>query len=78
MLYRQVFKSLAGVQKRAAFERAHASDRGNVNYRFYIVRCRGGKPDILPFDRGVKYDYRIEKSLKDYPSDPRLLAQLED
>lgn len=73
MLYAQVFKSLANAQKRAAFENAHAKDgsRGNVNYRFFVVRCRNGKPDTLPFDRRVTYDYRIEKTLSDYPTDPR-------
>lgn len=80
MLYRQVFKTLAGVQKRIAFERAHVRDgeRGNVNYRFFAVRCINGKPDVLPFDRKTVYDYRIEKTLKEYPSDPRLLAQIGD
>lgn len=73
MLYSQVFKTLAAVHKRVAFERAHSRDRGNVNYRFYVVRCRQGKPDALPFDRSVSYDYRIERSLSDYPSDPRTL-----
>ena len=65
MLYQQVFKSLAGAQKRAAFERAHVKDgrRGNVNYRFFVVRCVNGKPDGEPFDSRRKYDYRIEKTL---------------
>lgn len=76
MLYRQVFKSLAGAQKRVIFERAHVKDgeRGNVNYRFFIVRCVAGKPDGEPFDRRRSYDYRIEKTLSDYPSDPRTLG----
>ncbi len=63
MLYTQVFKSLAGAQKRAAFENAHrAQRRDNVNFRFRVVRCIGGKPDTAPFDRFVKYDYRIERT----------------
>lgn len=73
MLYTQVFKSLAGAQKRAAFENAHRKDgaRGNVNYRFFVVRCINGAPDCEPFNSRVKYDYRIEKTLRDYPTDPR-------
>jgi hypothetical protein len=75
MLYNQVFKSLADAQKRVAFERAHVRDgrRGNVNYRFFIVRCVNGKPDGEPFAAGKRYDYRIEKTLSDHPTDPRML-----
>lgn len=73
MLYRQVFKTLEGASKRARFERAHAGDRGNVNYRFFPVRCRNGKPDDQPYEAGSKYDYRIERTLRDHPTDPRLL-----
>jgi hypothetical protein len=74
MLYNQIFKSLAGAQKRVAFERAHVKDgqRAN-NYRFFIVRCIDGKPDGNPFDSRMKYDYRIEKTLSDHPTDPRAL-----
>jgi len=69
MLYKQVFKTLEGAEKRAAFERAHVRDgqRGNVNYRFFVIRCRDGVPDELPFDSKVKYDYRIQKTLSDHP-----------
>lgn len=75
MLYQQIFKTYDGATKRAAFERAHVKDgqRGNVNYRFFVVRCVDGKPDGAMFDRRVKYNYRIEKTLRDYPTDPRLL-----
>jgi hypothetical protein len=72
MLYRQVFKTYEGARKRAAFERAHAGDRGNVNYRFYIVRCDlDGRPDGAPYHFGKRYCYRIERSLLDHPTDPR-------
>lgn len=73
MLYRQVFKTYEGATKRIAFERAHVRDgsRGNVNYRFFVVRCRNGVPDVLPFEASIKYDYRIEKTLRDHPTDPR-------
>jgi len=77
MLYKQVFKSLDRAQKRAAFERAHAKDgqRGNVNYRFYVVRCReNGQPDCEPFRMGYPYTYRIEKSLRDHASHPATLT----
>jgi len=75
MLYSQVFKTREGAEKRVAFERAHVRDgqRGNVSYRFFVVRCRDGKPDTLPFDATVRYDWRIEKTLRDYPTDPREL-----
>ena len=75
MLYNQVFKTWEGAQKRAQFERAHVKDgqRGNVNYRFFVVRCVNGKPDGALFDRNQRYDYRIEKTLRDYPTDPRAL-----
>lgn len=74
MLYRQIFKTLTGAEKRCRFERAHASDRGNVNYRFFPVRCRNdGQPDKEPYKAGYPYWYRVEKTLRDYPSDPRTL-----
>jgi hypothetical protein len=75
MLYRQIFKTLDGATKRAAFERAHAKDgeRGNVNFRFFVVRCIDGKPDHQAFNRATVYNYRIEKTLADHSTDPRLL-----
>jgi hypothetical protein len=69
MLLKQVFKTLHGAQKRCTFERAHA--RGN--YRFFIVRCIKGKPDGETFTSSQKYDYRLEKTISDHPSDPRTL-----
>lgn len=73
MLYRQIFKTHEGASKRAQFERAHVKDgqRGNVNYRFFVVRCINGKPDHNAFDSKQIYNYRIEKTLSDYPTDPR-------
>jgi len=59
MLLKQVFKSLAGAQRRAAFENAHSA-----NYRFLVTRCIGGVPDEKDFDFQQKYDYRIEKKSK--------------
>jgi hypothetical protein len=75
MLYQQIFKTHDGARKRAAFERFHAKDgqRGNVNYRFFVVRCVDGRPDHEAFNRAKTYNYRIEKTLSDYPTDPRLL-----
>ena len=61
MLLKQVFKTYEGARKRAAFENAH-----RVNFRFFVVRCRDGKPDGAAFDRAVKYDYRIERTLSDH------------
>lgn len=75
MLYKQIFKTLAGAQKRAAFERAHAGDHGNINYRFFTVRClEDGTPDGQPYASGRKYAYRIERTLGDHPTDPRTLT----
>jgi hypothetical protein len=72
MLYKQVFKTLEGAQKRVAFERAHVRDgqRGNVNCRFFVIRCRNGVPDDQRFDSKFRYDYRIEKTLADQPTAP--------
>lgn len=81
MIYRQIFKSFEGCRKRCAFERAHAKDgaRGNVNARFFPVRFRNGAPDCLAFDRAIAerggYTYRIEKTLSDYPTDPRTFTK---
>lgn len=80
MLYKQVFKTLEGASRRAAFERAHVKDgqRGNVNYRFFTVRCReNGMPDNQPFQMGYPYTYRVEKTLSDHPTDPRVLFDKE-
>ena len=78
MIYKQVFRSFEGCSKRCAFERAHARDRGNVNYRFFPVRFRNGAPDHLAFDAAIArnggYTYRIEKTLSDYPTDPRTIT----
>jgi len=76
MLYVQVFKTLEGVERRIRFERAHVHDgrRGNVNWRFFPVRCReNGQPDGEPYQAGYPYTYRIEKTLNDHPTDPRTL-----
>jgi hypothetical protein len=77
MIYKQAFKTFEGCRKRCAFERAHAGDRGNVNFRFFPVRFRNGKPDDLAFDAAISraggYTYRIEKTLSDYPTDTRTL-----
>jgi hypothetical protein len=73
-VYRQTFKTFEGCRKRCQFERAHAGDRGNVNYRFFPVRCRNGVIDVLPYDSKVTYNYRIERTLSDDPTDPRLLV----
>lgn len=61
MLLKQVFQSLAGVQKRVAFENAHA----NPGWSYTAVRCVG--PDShrdtaeYDFSGKTKYTYRIEK-----------------
>jgi hypothetical protein len=65
MLYKQVFKTLEGADKRARFENAHRHDRrDNVNYRFIVVRCVNGVPDTEPFSRERVYDYRIERTTR--------------
>jgi hypothetical protein len=70
MLYKQIFKTWDGAVKRATFERHHVKDgsRGNVNYRFFVVRClKNGVPDAAPYDNAYAnnpgYTYRIEKTL---------------
>lgn len=77
MLYKQVFKTRAGADKRVAFERAHVRDgsRGNVNYRFYVIRCIDGVPDNTPFNIRTTYDYRIAKTLSDHPPTMQELGQ---
>lgn len=62
MLLKQQFKTLEGVQKRAAFENAHCANR----YRFTAVRCRDGEKDLHEFNRDdcARYTWRIEKQVR--------------
>lgn len=60
MILKQVFKTWAGAQKRAAFENAHTK-----KHRFFVVACDGsGEP--LPNRLGYLgiRTYRIEKKSK--------------
>jgi hypothetical protein len=59
MLRKQEFKTLAGAQKRAAFENAHCDKR----YHYAVVRCVAGVPDTDSFNilRYSRYTWRIEK-----------------
>lgn len=49
------FKTLAGAQKRCAFENAHSK------FKYRVVRCYGGVPDKEPFDKTKVYTYRVER-----------------
>ena len=74
LLYAKVFKTYEGARKRAAFERAHATGRRNVNFRFFVVRCKpDGTPDGDAFNAATRYTYRIERTLLNHPTDPRIL-----
>jgi hypothetical protein len=59
MIRKQVFKTLAGAQKRAAFENAHCDKR----YSFTVVRFVEGERDTREFNilRFSRYTWRIEK-----------------
>ncbi len=59
MLRKQVFKTLAGAQKRAAFENAHCDGQ----YLYSVVRCLEGERDTAEFNvlRFSKYTWRIER-----------------
>lgn len=79
MLLKQVFKTWEGAAKRAGFERLiakskHNSGRSNVNWRYFVVRCINGVPDGNAWNSAVKYDYRIERTVNEHPTDPRSLS----
>ena len=60
MLRKQEFKTLAGAQKRAAFETAHCDGR----YLYSVVRCLEGERDTREFNvlRFTRYTWRIERT----------------
>jgi hypothetical protein len=60
MLRKQEFKTLAGAQKRAAFETAHCEGR----YRYDVVRCVEGDRDLAEFNvlRFSKYTWRLQRN----------------
>ena len=62
MLLSQNFKTLAGAQKRAAFENAHCKSR----YYFGVVRCLNGEPDNQPLDRNrfKEYTWRLNRLIR--------------
>lgn len=57
MLLQQEFKTLAGAQKRAAFETAHC----NGKYKYLVVRCYRGERDADGYDREREYTFRLER-----------------
>jgi hypothetical protein len=59
MIRKQEFKTLAGAQKRAAFENAHCDKR----YNFTVVRFVEGERDTREFNilRFSRYTWRIER-----------------
>jgi hypothetical protein len=65
MILRQDFKTLAGAQKRCAFENAHKT-RGNLNMIYSVHRFLDGKLDLAPLDRSLsdrgRYTWRICKA----------------
>lgn len=63
MFLAQEFKTLAGAQKRAAFENAHCVGR----YRYSVVKARDGEcPDSLPFNPSIfkGYTWRLERKVR--------------
>jgi hypothetical protein len=62
MLLKQVFKSVSGAQRRAAFENAHST-----THRYTIERCLGEEPDKGEFsrERYATYTWRIRKEKRD-------------
>lgn len=62
MLLKQEFKTLAGAQKRAAFENAHCEGR----WTYSVVRCVEGDRDLAEFNvlRFSKYTWRLERGRK--------------
>jgi hypothetical protein len=60
MLRKQEFKTLAGAQKRAAFETAHCGGR----YLYSVVRCLEGERDTAEFNvlRFTKYTWRLQRN----------------
>ncbi len=62
MLRKQVFKTLAGAQKRAAFENAHSA----LHFFYRVVRFLEGERDTAAFNvlRFSKYTWRIERISK--------------
>lgn len=60
MLLSQNFKTLAGAQKRAAFENAHCGKR----YTYLPVRCRNGQPDSEPLQRDREYTWRLDRFVR--------------
>ena len=60
MLRKQIFKTLAGAQKRARFETAHCDGR----YLYSVVRCVEGERDTAEFNvlRFSKYTWQIERT----------------
>jgi hypothetical protein len=60
MLLVQIFKTLEGAQKRAAFENAHSA-----MHRFRVVRCHpSGAVDTGAFACAGFYVWRSEKELR--------------
>jgi len=62
MLLAQEFKTIAGAQKRAAFENAHCGDR----YLYIPIRCVNGRPDQAAFDQAkfTTYTWRLERTTR--------------
>lgn len=59
MIYKQIFRTLAGAQKRADFETDHC----NGKFRFYPRRYLSGERDFLYYDPyfAKAYYWRIER-----------------
>lgn len=67
MLLKQEFKTLAGAQKRAAFENAHCDKR----YLFTPVRCFNGVPDPGPYmSPSADYTWRLKKESRTHAPTP--------
>jgi hypothetical protein len=54
-----VFKTLAGAQKRAAFETAHSK-----TYVYQVIRCLDGKPNFAPYNPTYGYTWQLQRILR--------------
>jgi hypothetical protein len=60
VILKQTFKTLAGAQKRAAFETAHSK-----SHRYVPVRCTvDGEVDPYVMERDRDYVWRLERRAK--------------
>jgi len=62
----QIFKTLEGARKRAAFENAHLTNRAQASrLAYFVVRFLDGKRDYEPYSSAAssasRYHWQLEK-----------------